>query len=296
MRINGKEIAAKVFADLKKRVEELAKDGVVPHVVIILVGNDPASIAYVRQKELKAAEIGGKSTLIQFDLSVSQDKLLKTIEQLNNDNNVHGIIVQRPLPPQINNIEVNLAVDPKKDIDAFHPQTLFPMPLAAAVLKVLEKVHGSTPGVDAQKPQGFVDWLKTKNIVVMGKGETGGGPVITLLKKMNIEPIVIDSKTQNPESITKHADIIVATVGKPGLLTPDMLKKGVILLAVGMHRGKDGKLHGDYNENEILNIAAAYTPIPGGIGPVNVAMLLTNLVKASKLEQNPKISPLDIVF
>lgn len=301
MRVDGKQIAANIFEELKQRVGELKKKNIVPHLAIILVGNDPASEAYVRQKKLKGEEIGAKVTVHSLSAAISQQKLLSTIEQLNNDNNVHGIIVQRPLPDHIDPALVNQSVDPKKDVDAFHPETKFEMPLAKAVLKILEKIYDETKGTQETKETNakstsvstklvpsvsfnpFLNWLKSKNIVVMGKGETGGGPTIELLKKMGIEPQVIDSKTQNPNEITKQADIVICAVGKSGVLNPQALKQGAILIAVGMFRGKDGKLHGDYEEANVRDIASFYTPVPGGIGPVNVAMLLKNVLKASEI-------------
>lgn len=282
MRIDGKAIAEEIFQDLSKRVEKLKEKDITPHLVVILVGEDPASAAYVRQKDLKAQLIGAKATIINLESGIKNHELIELIKKLNNDDSVHGIIVQRPLPKSINGEEVNKATDPAKDIDAFLPHSPFTMPLAAAVIKILEKVHGSTPGVDAQKPLGFVDWLKEKNIVVIGKGETGGGPTISLLKKLGATPKVIDSKTQNGQLITEEADIIISTVGRDNIVRSENIKNGVILVGVGMHRGEDGKLHGDYEEDDIKDIAAFYTPIPGGVGPVNVAMLLSNLLQATE--------------
>lgn len=320
MKIDGKKIAKEIFEDLQKRVGELKKNGFTPHLAIILVGNDPASVAYVRQKEKKTLEIGGKVVIKNLPTTISQNELLIIIKQFNNDNNVHGIIVQRPLPKHIDSQKVNLATSAQKDIDAFHPNSPFQMPLAQAVLKILEEIHTSLYDIKANKGAGnkifdsreestsplqyskdahnatkqpttfrdrrqenFVtkpelnNWLKSKNIAIIGKGETGGGPTITLLKKMGIKPVVIDSKTKNPKLLTKNADIIISTVGKENIITSDMLKKGVILISVGMHKGSDGKLHGDYEEEKIKDIASFYTPVPGGVGPINVAMLLKNL-------------------
>lgn len=290
MRIDGKGIAAEIFEGLKKRVGELAKNppaggqAIIPHLVIILVGDDPASVAYVRQKELKAAEIGAKATILNYESGITNQELLKKIKELNNDNNVHGIIVQRPLPPQINSNEINLATDPKKDIDAFHAHTQFKMPLAAAVIKILKKVYEN---IGSEK--NFESWLKEKNIAVLGKGETGGKPIIEKLKKINIEPAIIDSKTENPGKILQNADIVISAIGKSHNIDFKKIKNGAILICVGMYRGADGKLHGDYEEKDIKNTALQYSPVPGGVGPVNVAMLLENLVLAA--EKMQKMQP-----
>lgn len=273
MKIDGKVIAEDILRSLTTRVQQCNAQGCTPCVAIILVGADPASLAYVQQKELKAQKIGARATVIRLPQDTSEEKLLLTIEQCNNDNNIHGVIVQRPLPSRIDIHKISNAVVPPKDIDAFHPKSPYPMPLAAAVLKILEHIN---------KRENFAEWLKSQRIVIVGKGQTGGGPTIELLKKMEIEPTVVDSKTKNPKEVTGKADILICAVGKQNLITKGMVKKGAILIAVGMYRGRDGKLHGDYEENDIKDIASYYTPIPGGVGPVNVAMLLHNLLEAVK--------------
>ncbi len=266
MKIDGKGIADKIFNDLEERVEELSKKNITPHLAIILVGNDPASVAYVNQKKLKAESIGAKTTLKHFSNSISQSNLLTTIQQFNNNNNAHGIIVQQPLPSHMDIKKITQAVDPKKDVDGFHLQSKFTPPIAVAVLEILKNTS-----------------LKSKKIVIVGKGKTGGRLIIQAIQKMDIKPIVVDTKTKNPQSLTKNADIVISAVGNLGVIKPSAIKKGVFLISIGMHKGTDGKLHGDYDEEKIKNIASFYTPTPGGVGPVNVAMLLKNLVIASEI-------------
>jgi len=278
MKIDGKQIADEILENLKKRVGELKKKKIIPKLAIILVGNDPASAAYVKQKELKVKEIGAKTTTLHLPNKTSQISLIKTIQQFNNDNSIHGIIVQQPLPQKINPEDITNAIAPKKDVDGFHPDSHFQMPIAMAVLKILEKVYIYTPGIQSR----FVDWLKTKKIVVIGKGETGGKPVIAMLKKMKIPFGLIDSKTKNPENLTKQVDIIISAVGRVNTLKPQMIKRRAILIGIGISRRKSAKLMGDYDQNRIKNIASFYTPTPGGIGPVNVAMLFKNLVLAAE--------------
>lgn len=294
MRIDGRQIASQIFQALKKKVDALKSRAITPHVAIILVGEDPASMAYVKQKQKKAEEIGAKATVYNLPLETSTPKLLKLLKTLNENPGIHGIIVQRPLPNHIDPKLVNQAVDPKKDVDAFCNDSPYSMPLAKAVVKILQKVQEETQETSFAETKGnstsgssvssvpFLNWLKSQTIVVVGKGETGGGPVLALFKKMGIEPQIIDSKTVNNERTTVNADIIISTVGKANKIKAQDIKKGVILIGVGMHRGEDGKLHGDYEEEEIKNIASFYTPIPGGVGPVNVAMLLTNLVQSAQ--------------
>lgn len=201
-----------------------------------------------------------------------------------------------------------MVTDTRKDIDAFRKDSSFPMPIVCAVLTILENVYekgvarlegfptartevvaericegalaGGKVGTGPRQTT-FNSWLKKKSIVIIGKGATGGRPIIKTFRKMGIEPNVIDSKTKNPEDIKKNADIIISAVGKLDVVKKEEIKKGVILLSIGLHKEKDGKLHGDYEEEEIKDIAGFYTPTPGGVGPVNVACLLENLIKAS---------------
>lgn len=278
MEINGKEIAASLLEALITRVETLKEKNITPSVAIILVGNDPASERYVKSKQRKAEKIGATTIRINLPNEISENELVKKIKELNNDPLIHGIIVQRPLPPHIDSNAVNNATDPKKDIDGFRADSLFLMPLAEAVFKILDEVYKKSQNT---KSETVTDWLKTKTIVVIGKGETGGGPVISLLKKKDIPYTVLDSKTENRSSVLKNADVIISAVGKKDVFTSYDIKKGVILIGVGMHKEEDGNMHGDYDQTSIRGKARFYTPIPGGVGPVNVAMLLENLLKAA---------------
>ncbi len=278
MKIDGREIAAQILKELKTKVAKLKKKQIIPMIAIILVGNDPASMTYVGQKEKKAQGIGVKTIIKHFSAKTSELKLIQAIQQFNKDYNIHGIIVQQPLPSHIDIKAITLAVNPKKDIDGFNPKSKFQPPIAKAVIEILEKVYTYTPRVEPQ----LINWLKTKKIVVIGKGETGGKPVIEGLLRLGIQPLIIDSKTINYELLTKNADIIISAVGKENIINSKMIKQGVILISVGLHKGSDGKLHGDYEKKDIENIASFYTPTPGGVGPVNVAMLLKNLILATK--------------
>lgn len=278
MRIDGREIASKILEDLKVKVKKLQKKNVFPKLAIILVGDDPASVAYVRQKELRAEGIGIRTITYNLESKIQNSELIEIVNKLNKDKNIHGAIIQRPLPSQINEREISEVVDPKKDIDGFHPKSKFEMPIAAAVLRILGEIRASTPGIKAQ----LIEWLKSKKIVVMGKGETGGRPIANALQKIKINPTIVDSKTKEPQNLTKRADIIICAVGRANVLKPQMIKKGVVLINVGISRGESAKLMGDYDQNEVRNIASFYTPTPGGVGPVNVAMLLKNLVLAAE--------------
>lgn len=303
MRIDGTEIAHNIFEELKLRVGELAKKNIIPHLAVILVGENPASVAYVTLKQRRGEEIGAKVTVLRYKTDVTNEELLAKIKELNDDPKVHGILIQRPLPDQIDVEKLELLTDPQKDVDGFHPGSPFTLPLPLAVVKILEYVYKtniaegvarlgdphrapatnvrtSDGGKERQDP--FLNWLKNQNIVVIGKGPTGGGPIIKLLNKLGTSPTVIDSKTPNPKEVMLQADIIIGSAGRENVIQPDMIKKGVILVGVGILRGEDGKLKGDYDPEKIKDIAGFYTPTPGGVGPVNVAMLMVNLLEATE--------------
>lgn len=276
MRINGTELAETILQDLKKRVGELQKNGVIPHLAILLIGNDPASVSYINQKSLRAEDIGAKVTLLEYPVDVTTEELLEKIKTLNNDFSIHGIIVQRPTPESIDTVEINYAVKPEKDVDAFHPETFFTPPIALAVEQILTFVKSQR---ETNIP--YISWLKDKEIVILGKGEAGGRPIMQYFDSLKIPYQSIDTKTQHPENIIKQADIVISAVGKPQMIKKEDLKKDVILISVGLKK-IDGKLVGDYDEAEIESIASFYTPSPGGVGPVNVATLLSNLVLAAE--------------
>ncbi len=284
MKIDGREIADHIFENLKKRVEKLKKKNIIPHLHIITLTTDSASESYVWQKKKKGEEIGAKITVENLDPATSTDSLLEMINKLNNEKEVHGIIVQRPFSPQIDEEKIANSIDPEKDVDGFHPESKFDPPISESVLKILEQVYAHTYEVKASPTSqvDFIGWLKSKKIAVVGRGVTAGGPIIKTLQKLGVQPLMVTSRTENKQEILRNSDIIISAVGKSNTLKGEDIKNGVILVGVGMFKGEDGKFHSDYKEDEIKNIASFYTPTPGGVGPVNVAMLLSNLVKASE--------------
>jgi len=279
MRLSGKEISQKLYADLQKRVAKLQKKNITPHLVVILVGENPASVAYVRQKQKNGEEIGAKVTVLNYKTDITTEELEEKVNLLNIDPFVHGILIQRQLPEQIDVNRLEMLTDPQKDIDGFHPKSPYTLPLPLAVVKILEEVYVLET---KHKTAGFKKWLQSQNIALLGKGPTGGGPIIEYLKTLNVTPQLIDSKTKNPEGILKRADIVISAVGRENTIKTKDLKQGVILISVGINRNKENKLHGDYDEEAIANIASYYTPTPGGVGPVNVAMLWENLLTATE--------------
>lgn len=287
MRIDGKVIADAIFAGLKERVEELEKKSITPKLAVILVGEDPASEAYVMQKQLKADNINAQVEIFQYPVETTTEDLLDKIQLLNTDSATHGIIVQRPLPAHINPDVLEEAINENKDVDGFKPSSPFHVPVVLAVLRILTEIQAneSNPALHSDlsnPPLDLTTWLKTQKLVLIGKGSTAGRPLMDYLNEMGITFQLIDSKTEQPEEITKQADIIISSVGQGNIIRSDMIKQGVSLIGIGIHRGEDGKLHGDYEDDQIENIASFYTPTPGGIGPINVAMLLENLVTAAE--------------
>ncbi len=286
MVIDGRELAHNILEDLKKRVATLIEEkDIIPHLGIIRVGDDPATTSYVKQKEKMGRSIGGEVSTYNYPETVSQQELLTAIHFLQTKGDIDGLIIQLPLPRHISEETVTQAVLPSKDVDGFRPDSQFIMPIAAAVMHILEEIHILDQGKEdfPLELKKFSHWLRSQNIVVMGKGTTGGKPIIDLLRTMHIEPTIIDSKTQNRRELIQRADILICAVGSKGtIITEDMIKKDAILIGIGMHLGPDGKLHGDYESEEIKDKAAYYTPIPGGVGPVNAAMLLVNVVAAAE--------------
>lgn len=275
MKIDGKLIASEILEDLKKRVDVLKEKGIIPHLYVILLINDTATLSYIKQKKLKSEEISAKITIDEINPNITTDRLLEKIKELNKDKFVHGIIVQQPLPKNLDNEKIINAINIQKDIDGFNPGSKFKIPVGLAVLEILRKIHNKN----------FRNWLISQQITVLGKGLTAGGPIIKTLHEFGIKPNVISSKTENSEGILNNSDIVISAVGKESVVKRDNLKKGVILIGVGMHN-ESGKLKGDYEESDIENTASYYTPTPGGVGPVNVSMLMKNLVEAAENQNN----------
>lgn len=280
MIIDGRTIANHILAELLIRVDDLMeKYDIQPHLAVLRVGEDPAIASYIRQKEKMAKQIGAIVSVYNFPESVDQKTLKESISFLQDKSEIHGLILQLPVPQHIDYEALINDIHTDKDVDGFVEHSPFVIPVAAAVMKALE-----IPMIkDTEKTgESFNEWLQSKNIVVMGKGKTGGLPVIELLKKRGANPKVIDSQTINSKELTQQADIIITAVGKPNTLTVDMIKKDAILIGIGMGMDSEGNFVGDYNEEDIKDKASWYTPIPGGVGPINAACLMENLVIAAE--------------
>lgn len=274
MVIDGKALAEGIIEQIKLSLQTVREKKINPKIAIVTVGPEGAWKTYVAQKLKFADKMGIRKELTHLE-SPTTDELVTIIKKLNNDKTTHGIIVQRPLPAEIDRTAIVNAISQFKDIDGFRDDSKFQSPIWLAIIEILRFIHKQERS-DTQ----FDSWMRKKTFVVVGKGETGGRPTIIELKKMGIEPIVIDSKTQNPETIFKQGDVIISGVGKRTVEAKN-LKKGAILIGIGIHRGKDEKLYGDYNEEEIKDVVSYYTPTPGGVGPLNLSFLFANLLQAA---------------
>lgn len=280
MLLDGRTVANFVLEDLAERVHALSLEhSIIPHLAVIRVGDNPETTSYVTQKEKKGKEIGVVVSVYNHPESIPQEKLQETIDFLSKDESTHGVILQLPIPKSLDAQKLINTIPVQKDVDGFVKNSPFVVPIASAIFKLLEIPCSK----DTLKTgESYNEWLRKKTVVVMGKGPTGGLPIIAEFRKRGVEPKVIDSSTTNPGDITKDADIIITAVGKKGILSSDMIKKDVILLNVGMTRGDDEKFVGDYSEEDVKEKASWYTPTPGGVGPVNVACLMENVILAAE--------------
>jgi methylenetetrahydrofolate dehydrogenase (NADP+)/methenyltetrahydrofolate cyclohydrolase len=286
MIINGKAIAQDLLQKLKKDIDGLKQQGITPTLAVILVGKNPESLSYVRQKQFAAEDIGAR-LVIRYQLSTVDPQTIQSlIREYNKDLNIHGVILQRPLPEHLQNPKLLNSVKPEKDIDGFVPGSKFKVPVALAVEKILQEISKSKEQKAKSKrnnQKAYDNWIKQQNIVVIGRGETAGKPIADYFKKQGYRISVIHSQTSEKEKqrTLTNADIIISCVGKERVVTPQSIKQGAILISVGIWRDSEGKLHGDYEEDDIKDIASFYTPTPGGVGPVNVSCLMQNLVTAA---------------
>lgn len=279
--IKGKEVAAELRADLKEEVAQLKEQGVVPGLTVILVGDNPASHSYVKAKAKACEEIGVASEVIKRDVNITQEELLQEIQQLNESEAVHGILVQLPLPNHIDEKAVLNAISPKKDVDGFHP------------VSVGNMVIGDECYLPCT-PHGIIELIKRsgeeisgKHAVVIGRSNIVGKPVAMLLLQENATVTIAHSRTKDLSAMIKQADILVSAVGRPRLVKAEDLKPGAIVIDVG-NTMKNGKLVGDIDYEPAKEVAGYITPVPGGVGPMTITMLLKNTVDAAKTINNLK--------
>ena len=274
--LDGKAVSLKVKESVKVRAEELKKFGIEPTLAVILVGEDKASQTYVRAKEKACNEYGIKSVAHRLSENTTQNELLALINVLNLDDSIHGILVQLPLPKHIDTNTVLATIDPAKDVDGFH---------AVNVGKLVSGLDGFVPCT----PLGVMEILKEYgidvaglNAVVIGRSNIVGKPMANLLLNASATVTVTHSKTKNLKEICKNADLIVAAIGKPFFLKADMVKDGAVVVDVGINRLDDGRLVGDVDFDEVAPKCSYITPVPGGVGPMTIAMLLNNTILAAQ--------------
>lgn len=271
----GKEVSARIKAELKTEVENLKKEGINPGLAVIIVGEDPASQVYVRNKERACEECGIYSEKYALTAETTQEELLKLIDELNNKSSISGILVQLPVPKHIDEKTIINAIAPNKDVDAFHPVN---------VGKIMVGNYDFVPCT----PAGVMELIKESGIdvsgkecVIVGRSNIVGKPQAMLLLHQNGTVTICHSKTKNLAEKTKNADILVAAVGIPNFIKGDMIKEGAVVIDVGINRLENKKLCGDVEFESAEKVAGAITPVPGGVGPMTIAMLMKNTVKAA---------------
>ncbi|WP_429841016.1 bifunctional methylenetetrahydrofolate dehydrogenase/methenyltetrahydrofolate cyclohydrolase FolD [Brevibacillus sp. FIR094] len=274
--LQGKEVAQSIRAELAHEVAELKKQGIVPGLTVVIVGDDPASHSYVRGKAKGCEEVGISSEIIMKDADITEEELLIIIQQLNENPNVNGILVQLPLPGHISEHAVIEAIAPEKDVDGFHPISVGNMVLGNDTLLPCT-------------PHGIIELIKRtgtpmagKHAVVIGRSNIVGKPVSLLLQQENATVTMCHSRTQNLEDYTQKADILVVATGRAHMIGKEHVKPGAVVIDVGVNRIETGKLVGDVKFDEVKEVASFLTPVPGGVGPMTITMLLKNTVAAAK--------------
>lgn len=276
--IDGKAVSKKVKEDVKAECEQLKAKGITPGLAVIIVGDDPASQVYVHNKEVACEACGFYSVKYALPAETTQDELNALVDKLNKDDKINGILCQLPLPSHLDDKEVINRIDPLKDVDAFHPVNVGAIMigdynyLPCTPAGVMELIHST--GVD----------VSGKKVVVMGRSNIVGKPMAMLLLHENATVEITHSRTQNLEDITKEADILVAAIGKAKFVKADMVKDGAVVIDVGMNRDENGKLCGDVDFEDVKDKCSFITPVPGGVGPMTIAMLMKNTLTAAKIQ------------
>lgn len=272
--IDGKKISAEIKEELKVKVKEYKEKGIEITLAVIQVGNDPASSVYVNNKKKACEFIGIKSLAYELDESISEEELLELIRELNGREDVNGILVQLPLPKHINEDKVIETISPAKDVDGFHP-------MSVGALSIGKK------GFVSCTPAGIIELLKRSDIdiagkecVVIGRSNIVGKPMAMLLLRENGTVTVTHSRTKDLKEVAKRADILVVAIGKPKFINADYVKEGAVVIDVGIHRNADNKLCGDVDYDSVVDKVSAITPVPGGVGPMTIAMLMANCVSS----------------
>ena len=278
MTIDGKAISQKIKDELKEQAAALKKQGITITLAVIQVGNDPASTVYVRNKKKGCEYVGIESLSYELPEETTQQELLSLIGELNRKEDVSGILVQLPLPAHIDEDKVIRAIHPKKDVDGFHPQSVGALCIGQ-------------PGFVSCTPAGIIQLLKRSSIeiagkecVVLGRSNIVGKPMAVLMLRENATVTIAHSRTRDLKEVTKRADILIAAVGKPKMITADYVKEGAVVIDVGINRDENGKLCGDVDFESVEPLCSAITPVPGGVGPMTIAMLLNNCLESVRMD------------
>lgn len=274
--INGQQLAKELRDNMREEIVQLKETGLTPHLTVILIGDDPASHSYVKGKEKASAEVGISSNIIRLNADLSEQELLNKIVELNQDDHVHGILVQLPLPNHIDEQKVIETIDPAKDVDGFHP------------INIGRMIVGQDAFLPCT-PYGIIQMLKSKNmviegkhVVVIGRSNIVGKPMGQLLLNENATVTYCHSRTNDLKSITNQADILIVAIGKANIIDSSYVKEGAAVIDVGVNRNTDGKLTGDVDFEDVKQKASFLTPVPKGVGPMTITMLLANTIKAAK--------------
>ena len=282
--INGKELAAKVRANLKIEVDGLKEKGIFPKLAVIMVGNDSASAVYVRNKSKACNEIGVEFEEFLLPENTTREELLNLIEELNNRKDVNGILLQSPIPKHLDIREAFNAIDYKKDVDGFHPINVGKLAIGEDCF-----VSCTPAGVMRMLEEYKID-IEGKHAVVIGRSNIVGKPIASLMMQKSTPGdatvTICHSRTQNLKEITLQADIIIAALGQPEFLTADMVKEGAVVIDVGMDRDENGKLCGDVDFENVKDKCSFITPVPGGVGPMTISTLMKNTLKACRIQNN----------
>jgi len=284
--ILGKDVSAEIYAELRTRIAELKSKGTTPGLAVVLVGEDPASQVYVRKKGEMCEELGMKSVTVRMPADTTQEQLMSKVDELNNDPSIHGFLVQLPLPDHLDEEAVINAIDPKKDVDCFHPSNV-----GRVLIGNPDFLPATPAGVQQMLVRSGVE-TSGKHVVVVGRSNIVGKPMAAIMVQKGLGAdstvTIVHSRTKNLSEITRQADILIVAIGKPRFVTADMVKEGAVVIDVGTNRIEDpthpkgSRLVGDVDFDNVKDRTSAISPVPGGVGPMTICMLMANAVKAAE--------------
>jgi len=284
--ILGKDVSAEIYAELRTRIEALKARGVTPGLAVVLVGDDPASQVYVRKKGEMCEELGMKSVTVRMPAETTQEQLMAKVDELNKDASIHGFLVQLPLPSHLDEEAVINAIDPKKDVDCFHPSNV-----GRVLIGNPDFLPATPAGVQQMLIRSKVE-TSGKHVVVVGRSNIVGKPMAAMMVQKGVGAdstvTIVHSRTKNLPEITRQADILIVAIGKPRFITADMVKEGAVVIDVGTNRVEDpthpkgSRLVGDVDFDNVKDKTSAISPVPGGVGPMTICMLMANAVKAAE--------------